>query len=155
MTTRQKLARLRRHIGDVQKTCNILGDRLIDAGEDALGLELIANAMLHDNSKFRGIEWESLHPEASAEQLKAAIAAHNTKNPHHPEYWGGIDAMPEVYLAEMVCDWSARSGELGTSLLDFIDRVAAQKYGYAINDAIHQKLHRFSHLLLEQFKSLA
>ena len=110
--------------------------------------------MLHDNSKFRGIEWESLHPEAPDDQLKAAIAAHNTRNPHHPEYWGGIEAMPEVYLAEMVCDWAARSAELGTSLIDFIDRVAAQKYGYAPNSPTHEKLVRFSRLLLDQFKQL-
>ena len=54
------------------------------------------------------------------DKLRHAIENHRLTNAHHPEAWGGIDKMPDVCLAEMVCDWKGRSEERGTSLHDWI-----------------------------------
>src|SRR5450755_1045681 len=74
--------------------------------------------LVHDASKFHGIEWEYLHKtgEVPADRLQLAVEHHRRTNEHHPEYWGGIDNMPEIFVAEMVCDWYARSQEFGTDL---------------------------------------
>jgi hypothetical protein len=42
---------------------------------------LIARVFVHDATKFR------------------------ETNQHHPEYWGGLHRMPDIAVAEMVCDW--------------------------------------------------
>lgn len=154
MTASEKIASLCRHIGDVQKNCRILGDRLIRRKQVNLGRTLIANGLSHDASKFQGIEWACLNPKASDKKLKEAISFHNTNNKHHPEYWGDIHKMPDEFVAEMVCDWSARSGELGTSLRQWIDGPAMTRYGYTKKDPVYRKIRKFMKLLCEEFKPL-
>ena len=46
-----------RHIKNVQDECSLLAERLLEQGKQELAVNLIANSMLHDNSKFRGVEW--------------------------------------------------------------------------------------------------
>jgi hypothetical protein len=143
------------HIGDVQRNCRILGERLIASGEGDLGLRLIANGMFHDASKFHGIEWEFLRYQTSEAvepaSLKMAIAHHNKTNAHHPEFWtGGAKSMPPVAVAEMICDWKARSGELGSSLLDWINGEAPRRFGYSKRDRVHKDIIRFATMLLDK-----
>lgn len=117
---------------------------------------LIANGFIHDNSKFFGIEWDYLTDTSGDPVLmKTAVHHHNVSNPHHPEYWGTIDQMPPLYLAEAVCDWAARASEFGTSLQSWIDVGAAEKFGYKIDSEVHLKIMYFSGLLLDKpFKPL-
>ena len=106
---RDRIDGLMRHIDHVRNNCVVLGERLISNG-NPIGRILIANGFIHDNSKFYGIEWEYLTDRTQdPELMKAAVKQHNTTNPHHPEYWGSISAMPSIYMAEMVCDWAARA----------------------------------------------
>ena len=68
---------------------------------------------------------------------------------HHPESWDGIKNMPQVYIAEMVCDWKARSSELGTNLREWINEKATKRWGFTARDKVYRDIDRFVNLLLE------
>lgn len=151
-----KITRLTRHIRNVEDNCVLLGTKLIERGDVELGHQLIANGMVHDASKFSGIEFENLSSiepckeETSKLKLKMAIHQHRKTNPHHVEYWsGGIWDMPDVYLAEMVCDLKARSEEFGTSLRDYIDGEGIKQWGIDKCDEVYKKIDGFVKLLCD------
>jgi hypothetical protein len=157
--TLKKVDALYRHIEEVQRNCRLLGERLIEQGQDELGVQLIRNALVHDQSKFSGIEWDYLQidPEKDDDKqnLALAIKHHNRTNLHHPEAWRGIKHMPDVYIAEMVCDWKARSSEFGSSLKDWIDNGAAQRFGYTKRDKVYKTIMAYTKLLLDEpFKKI-
>lgn len=151
--TMEKIRGITRHIRNVEDNCLLLGEKLIDKGEIELGHKLIANGFIHDASKFSGIEWEYMAPGIPTKEdeaklkLKMAINHHNKTNPHHPEHWNGIEFMPRVYLAEMVCDWKARSEEFGTSLRDWIDDGATKRFGFSEDDRVYKEITEFVDLL--------
>lgn len=149
-----RLDGLIRHIKNVQDDCTLLGQRLIDRGETELGRMLIANGMIHDNSKFHGIEWLYLHDDIKEEDpilFKQALTHHATTNKHHPECWpGGINEMPQLYIAEMICDWRTRSSEFGTDLWDWIKNKATEKFGFSTNGKAYKEIKFFTDLLLEK-----
>lgn len=147
----KRLQCLLRHIEDVRENCELVGTRLIDRGEFEFGKTLIQHGLIHDNSKFTGIEWEQLNGHHD-HLLEAAIREHAKRNPHHPEYWGdvdGIHAMPRIYVAEAVCDWHARSAEFGTALRPWIEQEAAQRYHFSKTDKVYAQIEEFLNLLLE------
>jgi hypothetical protein len=147
---KEKLKTLIRHIEEVQKNAQLLGDRLIDANEFELGKRIIANSFLHDQSKFHGLEWQHLTKADDEDELLGAVIQHHTAtNLHHPEAWGQIKNMPDAYLAEMVCDWKARSAELGKDLKDWIETAAFKKWGFSRRDKVYRDIMRFVNLLLE------
>lgn len=167
------LGKLRRHIGNVQQSCYIIAEKLIERGDQLFsegdgknlwgdkldpvrfGVELIANSMIHDYSKFRGLEWKFLRPQedepdiASEDRMKAVIQHHLT-NPHHPEYWAGIDNMPDIHIAEMVCDWHARSIDFGSDLRQWIKDRAMERYGIKPKGKTWRKIKFFLDLLLDK-----
>ena len=113
---------------------------------------LLANSMLHDNSKFRGVEWEHLSDDSkdkNPEQFKGAVKQHQLTNPHHPEYWSGIETMPTVYIAEMVCDWKARSGEFGTDLREWVKTKAAKRWNFTTQGRVYKEIKEYLDLLLD------
>lgn len=139
------------HITNVREDCELLGIRLIDRGEFDFGKTLIQHGLIHDSSKFTGIEWEELNGH-SDHLLEAAIQTHVKTNPHHPEYWGdqgGIHEMPRIYLAEAVCDWHARSSEFGTALREWIDTEAMQRFDFTKKDKVYEGIKEFLSLLLQ------
>ena len=152
--TLQKITVIWRHIEEVQKNCFLLGEKLIAAGEEDLARQLISNSLVHDQSKFLGIEWEYLQVDDEDGELyekkRMAIRHHNSCYPHHPEYWKGIKNMPSVYAAEMCCDWKARSSEFGSSLKEWIDGDAAIRYGFTKRDKIYREIMKYTNLLLEK-----
>ncbi len=157
--TLKKVDSLYRHIEEVQRNCRLLGERLIEQGDEELGVHLIRNALVHDQSKFSGIEWDYLlndsEDAADKANLALAIKHHNRTNLHHPEAWLGIKNMPNVFLAEMVCDWKARSSEFGSSLKDWIDNGAAQRFGYTKRDKVYKEIMTYTKLLLDEpFKKI-
>lgn len=115
---------------------------------------LIANGMIHDNSKLRGIEWKYLHTDVKETNEEAFLIAHHqhiTSNPHHPEYWPcGINEMSPVYIAEMICDWHSRSSEFGTDLWEWIKEVAVPKYKVSTSGKTYKIMKEFVDLLLER-----
>ncbi len=149
--TYDKLESVLEHIQNVQKNCYRLGFKLIKRGEIELGRILITNGQIHDNSKFKGIEFDHLF--SGSPILKDVIKHHSSTNPHHPEYWGSIHKMPDVYLAEMVCDVAARSAEFGTDLRKWITDVATEKYGFKMEDSVGVTIMGFvNELLTPAFK---
>ena len=153
--TMVKVRAIARHIRNVEDNCLLLGEKLIESGEIDLGRQLIANGMVHDESKFHGIEFEYLSLNNPTEEntklkLKMAVNQHRMTNKHHPEAWsGGIKDMPDVYIAEMVCDVKARSEEFGTDLRKWIDEEATKRYKFTMEDKVYKDLMRFVNLLCQ------
>lgn len=151
--TMTKIRSITRHIRNVEDNCFLLGEKLILNGEVDLGKQLIANGFVHDASKFHGIEFEYLSlnnptEESNKLKLKLAIHHHQTTNLHHAEAWsGGIKDMPDVYLAEMVCDIKARSEEFGTSLLDYIENHGIKRWSINKDDETYKKIMKYVDLL--------
>jgi hypothetical protein len=152
-----KIDSIVRHIKNVQDNCLLMGKRLVEMGEIDFGKMLIARGFTHDNSKFFGVEWDSMNSLQPLQEdkekytLKLCIHQHNSTNFHHPEAWpNGIQDMPDIYLAEMVCDIKARSEEFGTSLIEWIDECATKKYGFQKNDEVYKKIINFVNLLCEK-----
>lgn len=130
MKLEEHLDNLKRHIDIVRESCNLLGERLIKQGRNEMGVGLIKRGYQHDVSKFSGIEFQYLHngQDVPADALELAIKHHQSTNDHHPEYWLGIDNMPEICVMEFVCDIYARSTEFGTGLRDWIEETGIEKY---------------------------
>jgi len=144
----EKIEAVLSHIQNVQRNCYKLGLKLIKLGRFELGRNLIANGQIHDNSKFKGIEFEDLFSDSQI--LPAVIRHHNTTNAHHPEYWGGIHLMPEVCIAEMVCDCTARSSEFGSDIRAWFINDATLRYGFQMDDEVGKRIIYFLDLLLEK-----
>ena len=121
-----------------------------------MGRELVARAFRHDVSKFAGIEWDNMAPgveivDGGAKlKLKLAVQHHNRVNPHHPEYWGGIHQMPKICVAEMVCDWKARSEEFGTDLRGWIDEKATKRFEFEKGTDIYKLIMSYVDMICEK-----
>lgn len=150
----RKLNNLLRHIRKVQEAMQLLAERLIERGEPYFARKLVARSMIHDRSKFSGIEWEYLvkedsHQEKEGEKLQMAIHQHVMSNDHHPECWGTINSMSEEAIAEMVCDWYARSAESASNLREWIKKEALSKYEINSKGKIYKIIKRFVDLLVD------
>jgi len=143
------LKSLVRHINIVQDAGQLLGERLIDQNECEFGKILIANTLSHDQSKFFGIEWDSLRRGEEPETLILALKQHLSTNKHHPEYWGGIDEIPRIFLSEMVCDWYARSTEMGTDIRKWVKEEAVEKYKMSLKGKTYKSIKYFLDMLLD------
>jgi len=154
LSTEEHLDNLVRHIELVREACILLGKRLMAEGRKEFGRILISKGFVHDASKFSGIEWEYLHAgrDVPKEKLELAVQQHVRTNPHHPEYWGGFENMPEIYIAEMVCDWYARAMEFGTGLREWIRTTAIERYQIDTDGDRYKWLIKFvDTLLLDHF----
>lgn len=144
----KKLQALMRHITYVKDACVLIANHLIANDEEEFGRKLIANSLLHDNSKFYGVEW--LYLDSEDKQLqKIAIQNHIKRNPHHPEHWEGIGNMPRIYIAEMVADWFARSQEFGSDFKIWIKDIAVDKYQFSLKGNVWKEIKYFTDILLE------
>jgi hypothetical protein len=163
-TDMKRFQKIIRHITHVQQACLLLAERLIEQDQmekinsigyrenEAFARQLVANSMLHDNSKFYGIEWFYLHEDVKLVEPKLfqdAVTQHQLTNCHHPEYWGGIKYMPTIYVAEMVCDWKARSDEFGTDLRIWIKENAVKRYEITMQGTVYKQIKNFTDLLLD------
>ena len=150
-----KIRSIVRHINNVQENALLLCEKLIEQGESKFATMLIAKSFLHDNSKFTAIEYDNLVDGQDKEKLKTAIEQHNRSNSHHPEAWDkGIHSMPRIALAELVCDFKARSSEFGTDLRGYIYEQATKRYGFNKNDKVYTDIMFFVDLLCDKpFKS--
>lgn len=151
MSEFEKIEAILEHIGNVQRNCNKLGLIIIkqangDPKQINFGRMLISHGQIHDNSKLGGIEW--LHLFSGDDLLFDVIKHHSETNPHHPEYWGSIHDMPEIYVAEMVCDCTARSQEFGTNIREWFERTATKKYGFSMEDRVGVWIKKYLDILL-------
>lgn len=144
----KRLHTILRHINGVREDANELARRLVAVGEIDFARNLIANAFDHDKSKLVGIEWEYLHDKEHA-NFALALRQHVTTNPHHPEYWGSISAMPRIYIAEMVCDWKCRANEFGTDLRKWIMDDATKRWKFDSRSKVAKDIKYFVDLILD------
>ncbi len=144
------MADLLGHIEMVQKNAKTLAIHLATTGNVEFARHLLQKASIHDNSKFAGIEWEYMHrgPDTDIRGLQAAIKQHQQTNDHHPEHWGGLKNMPPVCVAEMVCDWLARSQEMGKSIDEFLGSVAPSRFDFKSAPDQVQQIHKYLKVLL-------
>ena len=151
LSCEQHLDNLVRHIDMVRQIGFLLGKRLMKKGRKDFGRLLIGKCYQHDASKFHGIEWKYLHAgsDISKDDLEKAVKQLVETNSHHPEYWGGVQNMPEIAVAEMVCDWYARSQEFGTGLREWIKDVAIEKFNIDTRSDQYVWITRFVDILLE------
>jgi hypothetical protein len=145
----EQLEKLIRHIRKVQDACWELTKKLLKKGDIIFARRLIASSMSHDVSKFHGIEYSNLIKADTSELLKYAVDHHQQTNKHHPEFWGGVEYMPRLAMAEMVCDWYARSNEFGTDLRQWIKEEALAKYNISPQGKVYKVIKEFVDLLLE------
>ncbi len=110
---------------------------------------MIANSYLHDNSKFRGLEWISLFGD-NEELLSLAIDHHRQTNSHHVAYWGCVENMPKIFLAELVCDLHSRAAEFGTDLKDYLKDTFFPKHNIVPNSRCYKYIKEFVDLLLDK-----
>ena len=149
----KRLDTLIRHIRNVQNNTTLLGERLTERGEIEFGKRLIANGFIHDNSKFSGIEWLYLHQDvkdSEPDKFKLAATAHVHGNFHHVEYWGHINDMSRIYVAELTCDISARSQEFGGSVTDWLDTRGIESYKINKQMKKYREIKDFLKLLLDE-----
>ena len=139
-----------RHMDNVQAAVRLLSKRLIEKEELSFARILLSHSLGHDATKLLGIEWDYLRFSGKKDQLAQAHYEHTSISDHHPEYWGGIENMPLVCLAEAVCDWYARSSEAGTDLRNWIKTEAVKKYAFSVNGNVYKKIKKFVDLLLDQ-----
>lgn len=150
-TVEEHIDNLVRHIDLVRNACILLGKRLIRDGQKEFGRLVIAKGFEHDVSKFYGIEWDYMHagPDVEKEKLNLAIHQHTRTNQHHPEYWGGVESMPPIAIAEMTADWYARSQEFGTSLRDWINNTAIERFKISKDSDEYKLIVKYVDILLE------
>jgi hypothetical protein len=150
-TVQEHVDNLVRHIELVREGTLLLGKRLINEGRKDFGRILIAKGFVHDASKFHGIEWQYLHAgnDVPKDKLELAIHQHTLTNPHHPEYWGGMENMPEIYVAEMVCDWYARGIEFGTGLRPWIKEVGIDRFKIDLDGEQYKWINKYVDILLQ------
>ena len=58
--------------------------------------------------------------------------------------------MPDVYLAEFVCDVLARSQEFGTNLREWIDDEATKKFNFTKDDDVYKKIMGYVDILCQK-----
>lgn len=151
MNDKEHLNSVVRHITRVQENCLLLSEKLQDNKEDELARNLIANSMVHDNSKFFGIEWLYLREDAPEDKFQAALNQHRENNLHHPEAWiDGIKSMTRLYIAEFVCDCTARGQEFGSDVRDWLKESALKKYKITTNCKVYKEIKNFLDMLLEK-----
>lgn len=150
VTDEEHIISLVRHIRNVQDAGRYLGMKLINQDEKQLGNWLIQACFTHDNSKFSGIEWRYIRSDkgGNKKEFYKSLERHRKSNAHHPEFWEDVNKMSEVSIAEMVCDWYARSCEQGTDFLEWIEKQCLEEF--PINKDTHKKIKRFAYMLLEK-----
>lgn len=152
-TEEERLQSILRHIKRVQDNCEMIAKGLVEDDEITLARVLVANAQMHDNSKFHGIEWEYLNgdtKENDPEKFAMALTQHVRTNLHHPEAWpGGIKEMPRIYVAEFVADVLARSQEFGTDIQGWLTGSAMKKFSFNASCKVYKDIKYFLGFVIE------
>jgi hypothetical protein len=142
-----RLKSLQRHIHLVQEAGIIVAMKIANEDE-ALGIEIMRLVQIHDNSKFYPLEFDNLWWRDNP-KFNDALRLHREANPHHPEYHKkGIAGMSDAQIAEMVCDWYARSCEFGTSFRFFISNEAPKRW--KIDKDKMNVIYRFANILIDK-----
>lgn len=145
MSDEQKLEIILRHIHLVEANMQRLA-RILLPKEREFALEFIQRSRTHDLSKLSPFEFDNLHE--GALRFEEALQQHRENNSHHPEHRASIHNMPEIDVAEMVCDWFARAQEFGTDLKQWVWQVATVRYNFEREDPIAAVIEKYLNLIL-------
>ena len=154
MTDNQKLNIIVKHTEMVYNNVKNLCNKLFQmetlpfemTSEDILRLMYLGK--VHDSDKFTGFIFNHLWK--GDKYFEDALKRHQEKNQHHPEFWGGVNEMPTLYIAEMVCDCLARSQEFGTDIRNWFSEVASVKYNYEKTSIFMKKVSVFLDIILSE-----
>lgn len=147
---KEKVDKLLRHISNVREACEILGKKLIERGDIEFGVKLIALGQVHDLSKWFGIEFDYLISGEFNGEAKLAAQHHARVNKSHPEYWGNINLMPKLYIAELCCDWLSRANEFGTDVREYVKEKAIPRYKISPQGKVYKWIKEFFDMLLDK-----
>jgi hypothetical protein len=118
-----------------------------------------ANLIVHDESKYSNEEYDAyskfFYGERTAavrRAFKAACMHHFMNNPHHPEWWMGMDMTQEA-LVEALCDWWSFSWKENNmnDIFDFWKKARKHKFG---SDMTQNSKDRMQVLIEKLYKAL-
>lgn len=130
---------------------------LINDNED-FALMLMKRAFVHDTSKLSKAEFHAADAFDSfskdsrkgnqdfTKKERIFLEIHWKNNKHHPEHWENIRDMKDIDIAEMVCDWHARSVEFDDDLIEYIGY--RQKARFAFPDDMYEKIMYYAKILV-------
>ena len=124
-------SRMKAHIESVNYFASLVGKKFPD----------------HDDEKASAMSlcafgyWRDYHPDFVVPDdpgIHNAFQCHRRGSPHHAEFYNDIALMPPGQIAEMVCDWFARSCERSLilrknkykSVFDFYERFALPAFKF-------------------------
>lgn len=163
------------HVGYVMEAGRKLIKELLKKGQEKQAMELLQRIMKHDYSKSSESEFYGLS--AFSDDVAAlkdpmvntvqdgkfqTIRLHWQNNDHHPEYWADqmpksfVDEtplvinenMPDMAIAEMCCDWFARSAQYKTNVWEFYEMRTKTRWKFT--DKQHELIQTYLTLLLSE-----
>jgi hypothetical protein len=143
----------------VLQGARILIKYLIENNKIEVALELAERCSVHDNSKFQKEEMSCFLkiPESNDnltnpnskldDEMKSLLRMHWDNNRHHPEHYNGLyDNMESIDIMEMAIDCYARSIEMNTDLIIFIE--VRQRERFVLPEEKFEELKTYCYILL-------
>lgn len=139
-------------------SCYKLAVHFLKEDNEEFALMLMKRAFIHDISKLSKFEFHAADAFDSfkkhsknrnyvfSDNEKIFLQEHWKNNKHHPEYWEDVNDMEDIDIAEMVCDWHARSVEFNDDLLVYINH--RQDTRFAFPKHIYDKIINYATILL-------
>ena len=152
------------HRACVMRSGKYLSRYLIHCNRSVDAIRLLARCSIHDISKIQNTE-EFLSLASIIDQIDSmhdishvlstsqqdAIRLHWENNSHHPEHYDNPNDMSDLDIMEMACDCHARSKQLGTDLLDYIE--TQQELRFHFDQRHFYMLKRYCSMLVELTKN--
>ena len=151
------------HRACVMRSGQYLSTYLIHNNRSIDAIRLLGRCSVHDISKIQNTEEfislasiiDEIGQMADVDHVQTrkqvdAKKLHWLHNSHHPEYYESPNDMSELDLLEMACDCHARSKQMGTDLIEFIDKQQELRFKF---DSDHfKKLKKYCMALVELAK---
>ena len=152
------------HKSLVLQEANKLFIWLCKNGKRNVAEKLAKAALIHDDSKLSKLECSSMakikakvKPEEDSmkdpnvlpnDDIIEILENHWKNNRHHPEHFPNVNDMKEHDIAEMVCDWSARSIQYGTNLMEFAKTRLENRF-FAFSEENKRKILLYCKVLID------
>lgn len=145
-------------------SCKVLSIYFLKRGDEDFALQLMKRAFIHDISKLSKFEFHAADAFNSfskntntrthnfSKDEKIFLTEHWKNNKHHPEHWDDVTNMTDIDIAEMVCDWHARSVEFEDDLLDYIEY--RQETRFSFPDTMYSRIMYYANILLSEYKNI-
>ena len=151
------------HRACVMRSGKYLSSYLIHCNRSVDAIRLLARCSIHDISKIQNTaeflslasiidQIDSMHDVSHvlSTSQQDAIRLHWENNSHHPEHYVNSNDMSDLDIMEMACDCHARSKQLGTNLLEYIE--TQQKIRFHFDTRHYYMLKRYCTVLVDLTK---